>query len=435
MPSEPLRVVERMSQLMPIGIMEILIYITASLLAGLAIGYLLGKVQVGKLETKLEMQEQENQRIKAEARQQMDDTMARVTGQMDDTMARVTEQMKLATSEMLKERQQEFSASSVENLGQIVTPLRETLERMRRTMDDNVLQQTAMSSEMRANIENMMRHSEAARQTAVELSRALRHGTKVQGDWGETVLDELLQSQGLTRGIHYETQPVMRDARGNVLHTGDGSSLRPDVIMHLDQRRELIIDSKVSLTAYIDYVNAEDEGERQAALAAHINSIRKHVRELSAKDYSSYIVAPKVRMDYVIMFVPHSGALWAALNAQPDLWRRAMERNVFIADEQTLFAALRIIHLTWTQITQVQEHERVYKLAEEMIDRVGQFCHRYQQMGVALQRAQESYDEGLKKLEPQGQSIVGTANKLIRLGAKQSTRNPIPLAENELENL
>lgn len=398
--------------------MEILIYIVISLVAGLIIGYLIGKIQVGKLETRLELQEQANQRQQAEVRQQS-----------DAALTRMAEQMRQATSQMLRERQEEFAASSTANLGQIVTPLRETIDQMRRAMDDSVLQQTAMSGELRANIENMMRHSEEARRSADELARALRHGTKVQGDWGETVLDELLQSQGLTRGIHYDTQPVIRDARGNVIHTADGSMLRPDVILHLDQRRELIIDSKVSLTAYIDYVNAETEGERQAALAAHINSLRKHVRELSAKDYSSYIEAPKVRMDYVIMFVPHSAALWAALGAQPDLWRRAMERNVFIADEQTLFAALRIIQLTWTQITQVQQHERVYKLAEEMIDRVGQFLHRYQQVGVALQRAQEAYDDGQKKLDPQGQSIVGTANKLIRLGAKQSVRNPIPQAE------
>lgn len=395
--------------------MPIIVYILIALLVGVLIGYLLGKVQVSRLETRLELQEHEQARLREQAQQQV-----------DDTVQRLTEQMQLATSQMLRERQQEFEASSSANLGQIVDPLRQTIERMRRAMDDSVLQQTAMSSELRAHIENMMRHSEAARQSAAELAHALRHGTKVQGDWGETVLDELLQSQGLTRGIHYDTQQVLRDAQGNVLYSPDGQSMRPDVVLHLDQRRELIIDSKVSLTAYIDYVNAETEAERQAALAAHVSSLRKHVRELSAKDYSSYIVAPKVRMDYVIMFVPHAGALWTALEAQPDLWRRAMERNVFIADEQTLFAALRIVHLTWTQITQVQQHERVYKLAEEMIDRVGQFCRRYQQVGVALQNAQNAYDEGLKKLEPQGQSIVGTANKLIRLGAKQSVRNPIP---------
>ena len=131
-------------------------------------------------------------------------------------------------------------------------------------------------------------------------------------------------------------------------------------------------------------------------------------------------------MDYVIMFVPHSGALWTALNAQPDLWRRAMERNVFIADEQTLFAALRIISLTWTQIAQAQNHEKVYALAAEMLDRVGQFVKRYQALGKALEQAQRAYEDADRKLQPTGQSILQTSAKLIKLGAKASDKNPLP---------
>ena len=126
------------------------------------------------------------------------------------------------------------------------------------------------------------------------------------------------------------------------------------------------------------------------------------------------------------MFVPHTGALWTALNAQPDLWRRAMDKNVFIADEQTLFAALRIINLTWTQIAQAQNHEKVYALANEMIDRVGQFMKKYQAIGKALDSASKAYEEGEKKLQPSGQSILQTCGKLVKLGAKQSDKNPLP---------
>ena len=202
--------------------------------------------------------------------------------------------------------------------------------------------------------------------------------------------------------------------------------MRPDVILHLDQKRDVIIDSKVSLTAFMDYVNAEDEGDRQKYLKAHVDSIQKHVKELAGKDYSSYVKPPKVRMDYVIMFVPNTGALWAAVGAQPDLWRNAMEKNVYIADEQTLFAALRIINMTWTQIAQAQNHEKVYELANEMMDRVGQFMDRYKAIGKALENAGKAYEAGEKKLEPSGQSIIQTCAKLQKLGAKQSTRNPIP---------
>lgn len=351
----------------------------------------------------------------------------------DETMEKVAAQVKTATDDMLKQRQKEFAESSNVNLGQIVNPLRETIEKMKQTMSDSTLKQTALSSEMKANIENMMRHSEAAKQSADELARVFKHKSKVQGDWGEHVLDELLASQGLTRGVHYETQTVLRDAAGNVVKTDSGGNLRPDVIMHVDNNREIIIDSKVSLSAFMDYVNAETEEERQTYLKAHVESIQKHVKELAKKDYSSYIQPPKVKMDYVIMFVPNTGALWTALNVQPDIWRKAMEQNVFIADEQTLFAALRMINLTWTHIAQAENHEKVYALANEMLDRVGKFMKSYDAIGKALENAHKAYEDGEKKLQPGGQSIIQTCAKLEKLGAKQNSRNPIPQTQTALE--
>ena len=343
----------------------------------------------------------------------------------DETMARVSAQVKSATDEMLKQRQKEFAESSNSNIEQIVTPLRETIEKMKQTMSDSTLKQTELSSEMKANLENMMKHSAAAKESADELARVFKHRSKVQGDWGERVLGELLESQGLTQGVHYDIQATIRDAAGNVVRTDTGGNLRPDIIMHIDNSREIIVDSKVSLTAFMDYVNAETEEERQKYLKAHIESIQKHVKELSKKDYSSYIKAPKVRMDYVIMFVPHTGALWTALNAQPDLWRKAMEMNVFIADEQTLFAALRMINLTWTHIAQTENHKKVYELANEIIDRVGMFMESYEAIGKAISNAQRAYDDGGKKLAPSGQSILNTCAKLNKLGAKQSSKHPI----------
>lgn len=344
----------------------------------------------------------------------------------NETMEKVTAQMKNATADMLKERQKEFAEKSNQDLGQIVNPLRETIDKMKKAMDDSTLKQTEMSSQMKANMENMMRQSQAAKESADELTRVFKHGSKVQGDWGETVLDELLQSQGLTNGIHYDTQAVIKDAAGNTVRTEDGALMRPDIILHLDQKRELIIDSKVSLTAFMDYANAEVEDEKQRYLKAHVASVQKHVDELSKKDYSSYIQSPKVKMDYVIMFVPHTGALWTALNAQPDLWRKALEKNVFIADEQTLFAAMRIINMTWTQIVQAQNHEKVFELANEMLNRVGQFWSEYEAMGKALENLHKAYSKGREKITDGGQSINTTANKLIKLGAKQSDRNPLP---------
>lgn len=349
--------------------------------------------------------------------------------QFDEMLEKMVAQTKVATDEMLKQRQKEFAESSNQDLGQIVNPLKETIEKMKVEMNKTSLEQNSLATAMRQRVEDMIKQSEAAKNSADELARVFKHSSKVQGDWGEMVLDELLASHNLTRGVHYDIQDVICDAQGNVIRTEEGKSMRPDVILHLDKKREVIIDSKVSLTAFMDYVNAEDEPTRDAALKAHIESLNKHVKELSVKDYSSYIKAPKVKMDYVIMFVPHSAALWTALNTQPDLWRKAMEKNVYIADEQTLYAALRIIRLTWTQIAQAQNHEKVFELANEMLDRVGQFEKKYIAIGKALENAQKAYDEGDKKLRENGQSIPNTCKKLLDLGAKQSEKNKITMLD------
>ena len=407
---------------------------------GLLAGFLLGRnhkreaeleAQVKVLESQAETADKQLLKSKEEWQTHTQELLTAQQAKFDETIAKVTAQMRDATDEMLKKRQEEFATSSNTSLGQIVNPLKETIDKMKEAMKENTIKQTEIGGEIKTQALNMMRQSEAAKNSADELTRVFRHAGRVQGNWGEIILDELLESQGLTKGVHYEIQSSIRDASGDVVRNDDARSMRPDVILHLDQKRDVIIDSKVSLTAFMDYVNAEDEAERQRYLKAHVESIRKHVKELSTKDYSSYVKPPKVRMDYVIMFVPNTGALWTAITAQPDLWRNAMDSNVYIADEQTLFAALRIINLTWTQITQAQNHEKVFELANELMDRVGQFMGKYKSMGDALTKAVKAYEEGDKKLQPSGQSILQTCGKLRKLGAKQSAKNPIPQLDDE----
>ena len=414
--------------------MEIIFATLIGLIAGVLIGNLIARnkrqtllTQTEVLKAQVENEKTQAQAILAAQEVRHKESMAALQTRFDETLKTMRMQVQTATDDLLKQRQKEFEAQSSTNLGQIVNPLRETIDQMKKAMEDNTLKQTSMSSEMRTHIEHMIRQSLAAQKSTEELTRVFKHGSKVQGDWGETVLDELLEAQGLTRGIHYDTQAVIRNAQGEAVKSDGGNTLRPDVILHLDQRREVIIDSKVSLTAFMDYVNAETEEERQQYLKAHIASLQNHVKELSAKDYSSYIQPPKVKMDYVIMFVPHTGALWTALNEQPDLWRKAMDKNVFIADEQTLFAALRIINLTWTQIAQAQNHEKVFALANEMLNRVSQFMKKYEAIGKALDNASKAYNEGEKKLLDKGQSIIKTCDKLQKLGAK--TSDPSLLAQ------
>ena len=349
------------------------------------------------------------------------DALEAMQGRFDETIGKMQEQLKNETARLLKERQQEFETSSKKDIGSIVEPLQLTINQMKEAVNANTTRHSELGGQLSANIKNLLQQSEAARQSADRLASALRSGNKVQGDWGETVLTELLESQGLTEGRHFETQGYLRDAAGNVIRTDENRSMRPDVILHLDQTRDVIIDAKVSLSNYLDYINAETEEERQKALKLHVASLQKHVKELADKDYSSFVQPPKERMGYVIMFVPNTAALYAATAEDPSLWRKAMEKNVYIADEQTLYAALKIIDMTWTQIAQAQNHEKVFELADEMLKRVAAFADKFRKIGTSLKTATDAFEDADAKLKEKGQSIPVTCGKLLKLGA--STKN------------
>ena len=341
-----------------------------------------------------------------------EEAMAALKENFSLAMSQLKAQVKEDTDTLLKERQKEFKESSSEAIGTLLSPVKEKMEELRKEMLANSDIHKTTGAAIKTDVDHLMRYTGRVAQSADQLAAAFKYGNKLQGTWGETVLEELLSSQGLTKGVHFDVQPTLED----------GSVLRPDVIIHLDRRREVIVDAKTSLSAYIDYVNAENEEDRARFLKAHVESIRTHVKELARKDYSASIKPPKVSAGYVIMFVPNMGALWTALNAEPDLWRKAAEQNVYIADEQSLYGAIRIVQLTWTQVQQAENHEKVYALADEMIDRVEKFLVSYDAVGKALQGAAKAYEEGHKKLEPGGQSIVRTAGKLVSMGARKGKR-------------
>ena len=342
---------------------------------------------------------------------------------------------------MLKQRQEEFSDASTKNIDSIVKPLKETIDKMKEEMAKNSTVQTTMSAEIKTNMEHMIRQSIEAQKSAEELTRAFKRESKTQGDWGEVVLSNLLAKQGFTEGKDFEVQVVMRDVDGQTIRPDEGGeSLRPDVLLHLDDKRDVIIDSKVSMTAYIDYANAEDELIRRQYLKEHIVSLKKHVDELSAKNYTQY--QTNLHLDFVIMFVPHVPALRDAMEEDPTLWQDAMQKKVFIADEQTLYAALRIIRITWTHLDQEQNHRRLYELAQEMLERTGNFLREYDSVGRNLQEALNVYDSSRKKLLPGGRSIGTTASQILALGIdnmkvsktkKASTIIPTDYIDNTLE--
>lgn len=354
----------------------------------------------------------------AEAINNLKETFAETTNSLKANIKAVTE-------DMLKLRQEEFTNINAQNMKGIVDPLNDTIQKMKQAMDGYSKEQNEFSGAMKTSIQAIIQQTETARQSAVELTTALKHDTKMQGDYGEAILDEILSKQGFTEGVHYELQYVMKDEAGRELKGDDGHGLRPDVLFHIDTVRDVIIDSKINLTDFIAFANAQTAEERQLYLERHVKSIERQVQMLSSKNYFKYHSKTSSRMDYVIMFVPVSAAWWEALRYKPSLWREAMDSNVYIADEQTLFAALRIIKLTWTQIAQVKSQKEIFELVNQMIDRVGQFMKTYTAVGDALDNAKKAYDKGYEKLTPGGQSILTTTGNLMRLGGRDSKTNPV----------
>ncbi len=347
--------------------------------------------------------------------------------EQDKNMTLLREQVTNITQQLLKTRSEELDGQNKQSIGHIIDPLQKTIEEMKRAMEENKQQQIRNATSFEEQIKHLMASSEQMSSSANRLSTALTADSSIQGHWGETVLQSILDAQGLIEGLNYEVQSTLRDANGKVLyHDETGSMMRPDVIIHMDRQRDFIIDSKVSLTAFIAYQNAQTEEEKKVALAEHLKSMRKHVKELAQKDYSRYVVAPRKTMDFVMMFVPHESALQLALYADGNLWHEAMEQGVFIVGEQNLYAALRAVELTWTQIQQAENHQQVYALANELLSRVGDFLERYRKMGDYIERLQKGYEDCEKKLTT-GQSVIGSANKLIKLGAQMDKKHPLPL--------
>ena len=373
----------------------------------------------------LQAKETEHKAVMAAQEKRHDEAVKSMKQTFAETIDHVKANLKAATEDMLKMRQAEFTDINKQNMQSIVDPLNETIAKMKQAMDGYSKEQNEFSGSMKTSIQAIIQQTETARQSAIELTTALKHDTKMQGDYGEAILDEILSKQGFTEGIHYELQYVMKDEAGRELKGDDGKGLRPDVLFHIDTVRDVIIDSKVNLTDFINFANAETPDERKMHLERHVKSIESQVKLLSQKNYFKYHKKTNTRMDYVIMFVPISAAWWEALRYKPSLWREAMDSNVYIADEQTLFAALRIIKLTWTQIAQVKSQKEIFDLVNQMIDRVGQFMKSYKAIGEAIGKAQDAYDKGYEKLTPGGQSILTTTTNLLKLGGRDSKTNPV----------
>lgn len=255
--------------------------------------------------------------------------------------------VKSTTTEALKLRQDELQKSNSTGMKQIVDPLKETLQKMETVLKETNSTQETSTAAIKEKIATLVATTMKVSDSAERLSNALTAESKTQGCWGEQKIEALLDAIGLEKGLQYDSQEYIRDANGNIILSDETERhLQPDIILHLDATRDLIIDSKVSLNAFVDYMNADTDEDRTRALTTHIRSVRNHVKELAKKNYSAYVKHPRQSVDFVMMFVPIDSALQLALSNDSSLWRDAMNQGVFIVGEQNLYAALRAVDVT-----------------------------------------------------------------------------------------
>ena len=412
--------------------MEVILYIVIGVVLGMAIAYVLLQKRLMQLNLELRQKTTELHLLREQADKEAQLRAEKLAAQMDATK----EQMTNLAQQLLERNAEKLKSENTDSIGLITQPLKEAIGEMRRELTQNRETSAANSATFQEQLRQMLESNERVGEKAANLAQALRGDNKAQGNWGEVILGNLLSCQGLREGIDYDLQTRLRDDLGQDLKNIDtGASMQPDAILHYPHEQDVIIDAKVSLKAYDDYVNAQSEEERTAALAAHVRSIRDQYQRLSKKDYSSYVQAPRKSIDFVVMFVPNESALQLALTADSKLWYDAFDHKVLIAGELNLMAILRIIQIVWRQYQQAENQQRVFLIAEELLDRLGDFLKRYQKLGDALRNSLKAYEDAEKKVFSGRQSVVRKGNELKALGAKENPNRPIPSERADMEQL
>jgi DNA recombination protein RmuC len=309
----------------------------------------------------------------------------------------------------------------------LTAPLKENISQLRQAIDNTKEATDKNTASLTEKLEQMARQTERIDHTATRLTNVMRGGNKIQGNWGELILTEILEQNGFKEGVNYDVQQALTDAQGNILTNDDsGRRMIPDVILHYPKNEDVVIDAKMSIEAYEQWVNADNELVKKKAADDLVRSIRTQFTNLARKDYSSYVKPPRRAIDFVIMFVPHEGALQLALATDKRLWSDAFEKRVFITSQQNLMAILKMIEIAWRQYAQSENQQKIYGMAEELLKRVGEFVKRFDKVKRDIDTLSRDYDDAYAKAYTGRQSIVQKANELKQLGVKESANYAIP---------
>ena len=337
------------------------------------------------------------------------------------------ESFQSVATEIIRERTKDLNERAEETL----KPLRDDLQRFGKQVSETYQEESRERFSLKNEIKNLVERSQAISEETTNLTKALRGDSKVQGDWGEMILERILERSGLRKGEEYFVQETLRDEAGKLITTEDNrGGLRPDVIVRYPNSGAMVIDSKASLTAYSRYLSADTDEVRAMALREHLQSIRKHIDELSRKKYEEHVSGAA---NFVMLFIPNEPAYSLALSHEPNLWEEAYAKNVVLINGTNLIAALRMAQDMWQRERQERNIQRIVEESTKLYDKFATFAETFLEVGKKLQSASLAFDQARGQLSEGRGNLVRRVEQLKELGVKTNKTLPAALASDETE--
>lgn len=414
--------------------MEMVVLLGGMLVTGVVV---FGVCRLGRkaTETQLSLMNSEVQRLREREQRLQDEKLAlvseverlkenlrlteeRVVSQkkeMGEVGQLLADQFRNLATEILEDKSKRFTETNRENIEKILQPLNKDIEEFRKKVDEAYHKESTERTVLERKIAELVQLNNQIRVDAANLTNALKGNAKTQGDWGEMILERILENSGLTRGREYFVQETLKDEANRTIHGENGNLMRPDVMIVYPDNRKVIVDSKVSLTAYINYCNAETDAERDLALKAHIQSVRKHIDELSGKNYCAWAGGT---LDFVMMFIPNEAAYVLAMQTDSALWNEAYRKRVLLLSPANLIVSLKLTADLWSREYQNRNALEIAERGAKLYDKCVSFLESFTAVGENIRKTQEVYEQACSRLKTGNGNLIAQTMKLKELGVK-----------------